>query len=75
MNDEKKQTDKPGTDLAKHLMQQIDCSGDQSAFWMVSSISKLRSENPQMNLVCLMNIIKTEMPKSFRDYREYCKNT
>lgn len=61
--------------LAKILMNQIDNSAESSAFWMVSCISKLKSANPQMNLVCLLNIIQKEMPNSFNKYQEYLKNT
>ena len=64
-----------GVILARQLMKQIDDSGEWSAFWMVSCLSKLKNNNPRMNLTCLMNIIKTEMPKAFDKYREYLKNT
>ena len=61
--------------LAKILMRQIDDSGEESAFWMVSCLAKLYRANPRMNLVCLMNIIGKEMPKSVDEYKRYANNT
>ena len=64
-----------GVILARQLMKQIDDSGEWSAFWMVSCLSKLKNASPQMSQSCLMNIIEKEMPKAFDRYQEYLKNT
>lgn len=60
---------------SKILMKQIEDRDGQAAFWMVSCLSTLRHANPQMNLICLMNIIKDGMPKAHGEYQEYLKNT
>lgn len=62
-------------ELAGHLMGQIDRSGEQSAFWMVSVLSKITQANPQMNMVCLMNIVRREMKQSYKEYQQYLRTT
>lgn len=64
-----------GIFLARVLMKQIQGRDPQCAFWFVSALSKLRYENPQMTLVCLMNFIRQEMPKAAAEYAEYCRTT
>jgi len=73
---EHKNTNKDiGTKLAKKLMNQIDDSGERSSFWMVSCLSKLGNARPQMRIDCLMDIIKDEMPKAYKQYQDYLRNT
>jgi len=74
-NPREKKEDDPGFLLAKQLMKQIDESGEHSGFWMVSALWKIRNASPQMNMVCLMNVIETEMPKQFKAFKEYLLHT
>lgn len=65
---------RPGTQLAKILLKQIEEENPQCAFWLVSAVCKLLQENPQMNMVCFLNILASEIPKACSSYQEYVRS-
>lgn len=71
----KVENEKPGTALAKIILGQIDRRDPQSAFGVVSAISKIAHENPKMTMACLRNIIFDSMPAALEEYTFYLKNT
>lgn len=62
-------------DLARILLRQIEKEKSQSSFWIISAISKLFEDNPDMKVKELMTILKEEMPKSVKEYIHYLRQT
>lgn len=59
----------------KVLLNQIEKENEQCAFWIISAFHKLKYEHPKMSMICLFNILTSEMPKAAKAYVEYIRNT
>lgn len=60
---------------ASILLKQIEEQNQQCAFWLVSVIAKLLSENPELKLREFFSLIEKELPNSVEEYRNYLKIT
>jgi hypothetical protein len=65
--------ERAATYLARQLLRQIQSRDKQCAFWIISAIHKLKYDGA--SIVCVLNILKQEMPKAFAKYAEYTRNT
>lgn len=65
--------ERPATFLARQLFRQIENRDDQCAFWILSALHKLKYDGA--SIVCVLNIMREEMPKAFADYAEYTRTT
>lgn len=68
-------TEKPETEIAKHLLNQIERENSKCAFWMVSAINKIANENPEMTIGELKTIVHLNMPDALEQYAKYVQNT
>lgn len=75
MPPKRKFTESSGVRLAKILLKQIESENPQCAQWLVSAVDKLTRANPRMSLLCLRNILATEMPNASAAHQKYIAGT
>jgi hypothetical protein len=71
----KEQADRPGTDLARQLLRQIEERDSECAFWVVSAVRKVLTENPDESLSYFWDIVRYSIPFAVKRYRDWLDQT
>lgn len=65
--------DSAATEVAKRLLEQINGRDRKSAYWLVSAVSRLAKEKPDMSMDEFLSILQEVMPKEVQKVRDGLK--